>query len=197
MATVTCSSCGHENPEESSFCLECGSPLGISCDGCGAELPANAKFCNRCGHSASSHPRADPDRDPRSYTPKHLADKILQSKSALEGERKRTSQETRKHVLVFFGLVATIIVARALLSPSTGFAASVGLALGGAVIEIPAALGIGLAILWFADKLSLFVLNAIRPDEAKDAFSRTIWQTLSLSLVFGFPAWLLASRYTP
>ena len=32
-----------------------------------------------------------PERDPRSYTPKHLADKILQSKSALEGERKRTS----------------------------------------------------------------------------------------------------------
>ncbi|HME68685.1 MAG TPA: hypothetical protein VKM54_02320 [Myxococcota bacterium] len=27
-----------------------------------------------------------PAPDPRSYTPKHLADKILQSKSALEGE---------------------------------------------------------------------------------------------------------------
>jgi hypothetical protein len=30
-----------------------------------------------------------PQRDPRSYTPKHLAEKILQSKSALEGERSR------------------------------------------------------------------------------------------------------------
>ncbi len=29
--------------------------------------------------------------DPRSYTPKHLADKILQSKSALEGERKQVT----------------------------------------------------------------------------------------------------------
>ncbi len=28
---------------------------------------------------------SEPDRDPRTYTPKHLADKILQSKSALEG----------------------------------------------------------------------------------------------------------------
>ncbi len=31
------------------------------------------------------------DRDPRDYTPKHLADKILQSKSALEGERKQVT----------------------------------------------------------------------------------------------------------
>src|SRR5207302_8441816 len=29
--------------------------------------------------------------DPRAYTPKHLADKILQSKSALEGERKQVT----------------------------------------------------------------------------------------------------------
>ncbi len=32
-----------------------------------------------------------PQRDPRAYTPKHLADKILQSKSALEGERKQVT----------------------------------------------------------------------------------------------------------
>ena len=32
-----------------------------------------------------------PERDPRAYTPKHLADKILQSKSALEGERKQVT----------------------------------------------------------------------------------------------------------
>jgi len=31
------------------------------------------------------------DRTPRDYTPKHLADKILQSKSALEGERKQVT----------------------------------------------------------------------------------------------------------
>ncbi len=30
-----------------------------------------------------------PERDPRAYTPKHLADKILQSKSALEGSGSR------------------------------------------------------------------------------------------------------------
>ena len=37
-------------------------------------------------------PTETPDeRDPRAYTPKHLADRILQSKSALEGERKQVT----------------------------------------------------------------------------------------------------------
>jgi class 3 adenylate cyclase len=36
-------------------------------------------------------PESPPERDPRAYTPKHLADKILQSKSALEGERKQVT----------------------------------------------------------------------------------------------------------
>ena len=40
------------------------------------------------GDAASDSP---PARDPRDYTPKHLADKILQSKSALEGERKQVT----------------------------------------------------------------------------------------------------------
>ena len=31
------------------------------------------------------------ERTPRDYTPRHLADKILQSKSALEGERKQVT----------------------------------------------------------------------------------------------------------
>ena len=44
-------------------------------------------------------PQSPPARDPRSYTPKHLADKILQSKSALEGERKQGSLETRSGML--------------------------------------------------------------------------------------------------
>jgi class 3 adenylate cyclase len=39
----------------------------------------------------SSGPCALPKRDPRDYTPKHLAEKILRSKSALEGERKQVT----------------------------------------------------------------------------------------------------------
>ena len=36
-------------------------------------------------------PSSQAARDPRAYTPKHLADKILQSKSTLEGERKQVT----------------------------------------------------------------------------------------------------------
>ena len=36
-------------------------------------------------------PATDQERDPLSYTPKHLAEKILTSRSALEGERKQVT----------------------------------------------------------------------------------------------------------
>src|SRR5206468_9963371 len=35
--------------------------------------------------------KTPPPSDPRSYTPKHLAEKILTSRSALEGERKQVT----------------------------------------------------------------------------------------------------------
>jgi class 3 adenylate cyclase/tetratricopeptide (TPR) repeat protein len=53
-----------------------------------------AKFCPRCAHptSLSAAPRPAQRFDsPESYTPKHLAEKILTSKSALEGERKQVT----------------------------------------------------------------------------------------------------------
>jgi hypothetical protein len=39
----------------------------------------------------ASAPALDHEREPLSYTPKHLAEKILTSRSALEGERKRVT----------------------------------------------------------------------------------------------------------
>ncbi len=93
---MECPSCKRENPSGSRFCLGCGSPLARSCTGCGQELPPDAAFCNSCGEpiQAVTQPprvREAPELDPRAYTPKHLADKILQSKSALEGERKQVT----------------------------------------------------------------------------------------------------------
>src|SRR6267378_4740578 len=57
----------------------------VSCQSCGHENPAGARFCNDCGA-----PLAAPTitREPRSYTPRHLVEKILTSQSALRGERK-------------------------------------------------------------------------------------------------------------
>ena len=85
---MICPACQHENPSGANFCQECGTRCSTACPQCGTELPSAAKFCHECGRSTIE---AQPERDPRAYTPKHLADKILQSKSALEGERKQVT----------------------------------------------------------------------------------------------------------
>ena len=88
---MDCSTCGHENPDLAKFCLECGAGFVLRCGGCATELPAGAKFCLECGTPTAAPNPAAQQRDPRDYTPKHLADKILQSKSVLEGERKQVT----------------------------------------------------------------------------------------------------------
>src|SRR5882724_675261 len=57
----------------------------VSCPSCGHENPAGARFCNACGAHLAA-PTITPE--PRSYTPRHLVEKILASQSALRGERK-------------------------------------------------------------------------------------------------------------
>ena len=81
--------CGHANPEGAKFCLECGTALGLRCTGCGTELPPAAKFCLECGAKVVAS--AIPARTPEVSTPRHLAAKILQSRTSLEGERKRVT----------------------------------------------------------------------------------------------------------
>jgi class 3 adenylate cyclase/tetratricopeptide (TPR) repeat protein len=51
----------------------------------------SAKFCPECGAQIGATTDTARERDPRVYTPKHLAEKILRSKSALEGERKQVT----------------------------------------------------------------------------------------------------------
>ena len=81
---MNCPACGHENPDRAKFCLECGAGFAARCARCDTELPARAKFCLECGAAVATGESPAPDRTPRDYTPRHLADKILQSKSALE-----------------------------------------------------------------------------------------------------------------
>ena len=89
---MKCPRCQHENPTGSSFCLECGARLGLTCGSCGTDLPAGSKFCNKCGQAVGSPAAGEPRfASPEAYTPKHLAEKILTSKSALEGERKQVT----------------------------------------------------------------------------------------------------------
>jgi class 3 adenylate cyclase/tetratricopeptide (TPR) repeat protein len=88
---MKCPKCQHENTLEAKFCEECAAPLGQACTNCGTQVSSTAKFCSECGHRLP--PVADITRfaSPRSYTPQHLADKILTSRAALEGERKQVT----------------------------------------------------------------------------------------------------------
>ena len=89
---MKCTRCQQENPPQAKFCLGCGIALAIKCAKCGTEIPAPAKFCFECGQPVSPQPTtAARFPPPGAYTPKHLADKILTSKSALEGERKQVT----------------------------------------------------------------------------------------------------------
>ncbi len=91
---MNCPGCEEENREGRRFCGECGAPLSRTCPACGAVDTDGARFCGECGAEFQARSQSTPaasDRDPRAYTPKHLADKILQSKSALEGERKQVT----------------------------------------------------------------------------------------------------------
>src|SRR5438128_3708542 len=90
--SVKCPRCQHENPPLAKFCLECGARVALTCTKCRSELPAGAKFCLECGEPVASQAITEPRfRSPESYTPKHLAERILTSKSALEGERKQVT----------------------------------------------------------------------------------------------------------
>ena len=88
---MRCAQCRHANPAQSKFCAECGARLALACAGCGAELPAGAKFCSQCGKPAGAPDAALRFDSPERYTPKHLADRILGSKAALDGERKQVT----------------------------------------------------------------------------------------------------------
>src|SRR5512144_925375 len=88
---MQCARCQHENPPQAKFCEECATLLGRACSNCGSRLFEAAKFCPQCGHSVGGGNPQPRLVSPDVYTPRHLAQKILMSKSALEGERKRVT----------------------------------------------------------------------------------------------------------
>src|SRR5205814_9645033 len=65
MAAMLCPRCGRENRSEALFCDQCGTRFA-------------AEAVSRLG-------------SPQSYTPKHLAERILTSRSVLAGERKQVT----------------------------------------------------------------------------------------------------------
>jgi class 3 adenylate cyclase/tetratricopeptide (TPR) repeat protein len=90
---MQCPACQYENPAQAKFCLECGARLVVSCPNCRTELPPSAKFCLECGARVTPAGAAmvSPSATPEAYTPTHLAERILTTKAALEGERKQVT----------------------------------------------------------------------------------------------------------
>jgi class 3 adenylate cyclase len=90
---MQCPRCNAENREGRRFCGECGLSFASACPACGFRNDGSEKFCGGCGRSLVSPAAvAEPKfRTPQSYTPQHLAEKILTSKAALEGERKQVT----------------------------------------------------------------------------------------------------------
>ena len=115
---MQCPRCGGDNREGAKFCNECATPLPLRCLACGTENRHGAKFCDTCAAPLAPLPfvaggqeadagttralaglplgtsRSGPEGRgfaPMRYTPRHLAEKILQSQAALEGERKQVT----------------------------------------------------------------------------------------------------------
>ena len=87
---MTCPQCRHTNPLDARFCNTCGAPLAGACPACGRANPAGSRFCNGCGARLAGNDAAR-FASPNAYTPAHLAERILTSRTALEGERKQVT----------------------------------------------------------------------------------------------------------
>src|SRR5262245_62379331 len=104
---MICGACRHDNREGAKFCENCGAKLERRCPACAQPVREASRFCDACGHRLDQ-PAASPATTPpppesapsiadhlaqrfAGYTPRHLADKILTSRAALEGERKLVS----------------------------------------------------------------------------------------------------------
>lgn len=66
----------------------------IACPDCGADNSSNARFCNQCGHALVGVSAPDQKHEANSrlhYTPKHLVERVLKHRSAMQGERKQVT----------------------------------------------------------------------------------------------------------
>jgi class 3 adenylate cyclase/tetratricopeptide (TPR) repeat protein len=88
---MRCPQCEHQNPPGARFCNACGTGLAGACRACGQINGPGSRFCSGCGQALGpSEAGAPPTRFdfPGAYTPSHLAQRILASRTALVGERK-------------------------------------------------------------------------------------------------------------
>ena len=91
---MKCPDCNFDNPEGMKFCGNCGVPLCNICPSCNHNNPLQFKFCGNCGTPltplAPSQALDDLARIQK-YIPSYLAEKILQTKGRIEGERRNVT----------------------------------------------------------------------------------------------------------
>jgi class 3 adenylate cyclase/tetratricopeptide (TPR) repeat protein len=92
-AAVQCPRCQTENREGRRFCGACGLSFAAPCPSCGFANEGHERYCGGCGRSVTGSLTTVEPRfsSPEAYTPKHLSDRILTSRAALEGERKQVT----------------------------------------------------------------------------------------------------------
>ncbi len=86
---MRCNQCHRDNRDEARFCRACGTTLYPYCTACGISLETGSLFCDGCGVSVATPASWPPVVGNAARTPRHIAEKILLSKAALEGERKQ------------------------------------------------------------------------------------------------------------
>ncbi|HEY2994640.1 MAG TPA: AAA family ATPase [Methylomirabilota bacterium] len=92
---MTCPQCGQATPPDANFCPECGTRLAVLCSACSTVNARSHNFCKKCGERLGPPPAVGATSarftSPDAYTPRRLAEKILTSKTAMEGERKQVT----------------------------------------------------------------------------------------------------------
>ncbi|HXO29130.1 MAG TPA: adenylate/guanylate cyclase domain-containing protein [Thermoanaerobaculia bacterium] len=115
---MDCPHCHFDNPQAMKFCGQCGARLGTACPSCGAQARPGFKFCGECGATLPGSDAAAPPpppaavtalpthaaASPAGYTPPHLRDQVLQTRTAVEGERKQVT-------VLFCDLVSSTAIA--------------------------------------------------------------------------------------
>ena len=88
---MICPSCNSQNRRKAKFCAECGAKFELVCPKCENKIRLEAKFCDECGYQLDRDVKKGKTtklEKPHPHIPQHLADKILATRSSIEGERK-------------------------------------------------------------------------------------------------------------
>lgn len=91
---MVCANCGARNSPQSQFCGNCGASLVETCTSCGSPLPRSHRFCDQCGADRGGTPLYAEQAGAENIAapvnpPRHLAKRLLESRAAIEGERKQ------------------------------------------------------------------------------------------------------------